>query len=328
MIEINKLSALTFSKLGQSGAAFGFGLMEAIKLNPKIMVVSADMSRPAGLGRFITNYKDNFINVGIAEQNAVGIAAGISSEGSDVIVTAQAVFITMRSFEQIRQYFGFMKFNVTIIGIASGFGLTFFGNTHYSIEDISLMRSIPGMTVLSPSDAGQAAKMMNLALQLKSPVYIRFTGGLNCPIVYKENYDFQIGKAIEVKTGNDITIFATGLMVHSAIKAVELIENNNNISVRVVDCHTIKPLDTLIIKSCFSSKLFVTIEEHSIIGGLGAAISDFISEFSNHPHLLKLGVSDKFSKPGDYEYLIKQNRLDYESIAEDLLIKYNAIDNV
>jgi transketolase len=324
MIEINKLSSLTLSKLGQSGATFGIGLLEANKHVENIIVISADMSRPAGLGRFINQFPGQFFNVGIAEQNAVGMAAGMSSEGNNVIVTAQAVFITMRSFEQVRQYFGYMKLNVTLIGIASGFGLTFFGNTHYSIEDISLMRSIPGMTVLSPSDAGQAAKMIVSALKLNTPVYIRHTGAMNCPIIYKEDFNYEIGKAIKVKEGIDITIFATGLMVSNAIKASELIEMNN-ISVRIIDVHTIKPLDCNSIKECFSSKLFVTIEEHSIIGGLGSAISDFLSESANHPPLLKLGVSDCFSHPGEYEYLIRQNRLDFESIAEDIFLKYKTV---
>lgn len=324
MIEINKLSSFTFSKLGQSGAVFGVGLLEANKSIANIKVISADMSRPAGLGRFINQFPDQFINVGIAEQNAVGVAAGMSSEGNNVIVTAQAVFITMRSFEQIRQYFGYMKLNATIIGIASGFGLTFFGNTHYSIEDIALMRSIPGMTVLSPSDAGQAAKMFVAAIQLNTPVYLRLTGSLNCPIVYKEDFNYEIGKAITVKDGLDITIFATGLMVFNAIKAAELLEKEN-ISVRIVDMHTIKPIDSTIIKNCFDSKLFVSIEEHNTIGGLGTAISDLLSETSKHPTLLKLGIKDRFSTPGEYEYLIQQNRLDFQSIAEDILAKYNTI---
>jgi transketolase len=324
MIEINNLNSFTFSKLGQSGAAFGFGLLEANKVVPNIKVISADMSRPAGLGRFINQFPDQFFNVGIAEQNAIGIAAGMSSEGNNVIVTAQAVFITMRSFEQVRQYFGYMKFNVTIIGIASGFGLTFFGNTHYAIEDIALMRSIPGMTVLSPSDAGQATKMIIAAIELNSPVYIRFTGPLNCPIVYTADFTYEIGKAIKVKNGSDITIFATGLMVNNAIKAAELIENEK-VSVKIIDMHTIKPLDTDTIQSCFDSKLFVSIEEHNTVGGLGTAISDFLSQSSIHPPLLKLGVKDKFAHPGEYDYLIKQNRLDFESIAEDILVQYKSL---
>lgn len=324
MVEINKLSSFTFSKLGQSGSAFGIGLLEANKSIPYIKVISADMSRPAGLGRFINQFPDQFINVGIAEQNAVGIAAGMSSEGNNVIVTAQAVFITMRSFEQVRQYFGYMKFKATIVGIASGFGLTFFGNTHYAIEDIALMRSIPGMTVLSPSDAGQAAKMMVAAIQFDTPVYIRLTGSLNCPIIYKEDFDYEIGKAIKVKDGLAITIFATGLMVYNAIKAAELIEKQK-ITVRIIDMHTIKPIDSATIQNCFESKLFVSIEEHNIIGGLGTAISDFLSNTSKHPTLLKLGVKDQFSHPGEYEYLIQQNRLDYQSIAKDILLKYNSL---
>ena len=324
MIEINKLTALTFSKLGQSGAAFGVGLLDALKKENNIKVISADMSRPAGLGRFITLHPDCFFNVGIAEQNAVGIAAGLSSEGNNVIVTAQAVFITMRSFEQVRQYFGYMKYNVTIVGIAAGFGLTFFGNTHYAIEDISLMRSIPGMTVLSPSDAGQAVKIIIAAIELNAPVYIRFTGSLNCPIVYTQDYNYEIGKAIKVKEGSDITIFATGLMVANALKAADILEQSN-LSIRIIDMHTIKPLDNNMVQTCFDTKLFVSVEEHSIVGGLGTAIAEYLSEKQEHPNLLRLGIKDKFSHPGEYEYLIKQNRLDPESIAEDILNTFNSI---
>lgn len=323
MITINKLNSAVYSKLGQSGAAFGIGLPESFKKNPDIMVVSADMSRPAGLGRFIASNPDHFINVGIAEQNAVGIAAGLSSEGKNVIVTAQAVFISMRSFEQVRQYFGYMKLKATIVGIAGGFGLTFFGNTHYAIEDMALMRSIPGMTVLSPSDAGQAAKAMCAAIDLETPVYIRFTGTLNSPIVYTEDYNFEIGKGIKIKDGNEITIFATGSTVFNSLKAAELIETQQNISVRVVDMHTIKPLDVNIIKECSNSKLFVSVEEHNTTGGLGTAIAEVLAKTNQPNQLLCLGVQDKFSHPGDYNYLIDQNRLSIDKIAEDIIQMYS-----
>ncbi len=324
MIKINKLNARVYSKLGQSGAAFGIGLIEAQKNNPYIFVLSSDMSRPAGLDRFKTMYPEMFNNVGIAEQNLIGVASGMVSEGKKVIVTAQACFLAMRSCEQVRQYMGYMRSNIIAIGISSGFALNFFGNTHYAIEDVAIMRAIPGMTILSPSDAGQAAKALVAALELTGPVYIRLTGTLNCPIVYDEEFHFEIGKAIQVKDGTGITVFATGSMVYNTLKAAEIIEQKG-VSVKVIDMHTIKPLDKEIINKCSSSSLFVSIEEHNIIGGLGTAISEFLSESRKSPPLLRLGVNDTFSHPGDYNYLLEQNRLQPREIAEDILKNYNSI---
>lgn len=324
MVVINKLNSRVYSKLGQSGASFGVGLFEALKSSPELIVLSADMSTTAGLDRFKTMYPDQFYNVGIAEQNLIGIAAGMSSEGKKVIVTAQAAFVSMRSCEQVRQYMGYMHSNIIAVGIGAGFSLTFFGNTHYAIEDISIMRSIPGMTVLSPSDAGQAAKALVAAIELNAPVYIRFTGTLNCPIVYHDDYKLEVGKAIQVKTGTDITIIATGSMVYNSLKAAEVLEKEG-LSVQVIDMHTIKPLDIDILKKCRESKFYVSVEEHNIVGGLGTAISEFISSQNNFPSLLRLGVMDSFSHPGDYDFLLKQNRLQPEQIAEDIMVKYKSI---
>ncbi|MEI8274242.1 MAG: transketolase C-terminal domain-containing protein, partial [Paludibacter sp.] len=235
MIEINKLNARIYSKLGQSGATFGLGLFDLLIVDSDIVVLSSDMSRAAGLDRFKTQYPERFFNLGIAEQNLIGVAAGLSSEGKVPIVTAQAAFISMRSCEQMRQYLGYMNSGVVAVGLGAGFALTFFGNTHYAIEDISIMRSIPGMTVISPSDAGQAAKALVAAVNLKAPVYIRLTSTMNCPIVYTEDYPFIIGKTIQVKEGNDITIFATGSMVYYSLKAAEIIEQMSELSVKVID---------------------------------------------------------------------------------------------
>ncbi|MDR1583473.1 MAG: transketolase [Prevotellaceae bacterium] len=324
MVEINKINARIYAKLGQSGTIFGMSLLDEIKIYPDIFVLASDMSRTAGIDRFKTQYPGNFFNVGIAEQNLIGIASGLSSEGKTVIVTTQATFISMRSYEQLRQYLGYMQHKVIVIGIGAGFTLTFLGNTHYAIEDISISRTIPQMTVLSPSDAGQAAKIFEAAIKLNSPVYIRLVGGLNCPIVYKEDYELEIGKSIVIKDGEDITVFATGIMVYNSLKAAELLEKEN-ISVKTVDVHTIKPLDRQVIKDSLSSKLFVSVEEHSIIGGLGSAISEYLAEQGKTAPLLRLGVKDTFSVVGNYEYLLAQHRLTPELIAEDILHKYNSL---
>jgi transketolase len=321
MIEINKLNAKIFSKLGQSGATFGIGLFDLVNPDSNIVVLSSDMYRAAGLDRFKTLHPERFFNLGIAEQNLIGVAAGLSSEGKKPIVTAQAAFISMRSCEQMRQYLGYMQSVVVAVGLGAGFSLAFFGNTHYAIEDIAILRSIPGLTILSPSDAGQAAKTIVAASNLNAPVYIRLTGTLNCPIVYVDDYDFHIGKSITIKNGCDVAIFATGSMVYYSLKAAEILEQSG-ISVTVIDIHTIKPLDTQAISNNLDSKLLVSVEEHSVIGGLGSSIAEYISNLDFCPPLLKLGVMDTFSHPGDYLYLLNQNRLQPELIAEDILNRY------
>ena len=324
MIKNTKPFAKIYSKLGQSGAAFGMGLMELQKNNPEVFVLSADMAKPAGLSRFMAKYPDNFFNIGIAEQNLIGLAAGMASEGKKVIATAQACFISMRSCEQIRQYMGYMGSKVVAVGISSGFSLTYFGNTHYAIEDLSIMRSIPGIIILAPSDAGQAAKALMAAISQDGPVYIRLGGTLNCPIVYDHDYDYEIGKSIITVEQElpEVTIFATGTMVHNACRASEILKERDHLLVRVIDMHTVKPLDEAAVDQSTDSALLVSIEEHNVIGGLGSAISEHISSSRQQSPLLRLGVQDSFSHPGDYEYLLKQNRLQPQEIADDISKAY------
>lgn len=319
-----KFNARIYSKLGQSGSIFGLSLIDQVK-NYSIKVLSADMSSPAGIDRFKTMYPDDFYNVGIAEQNLIGIAAGLASEGFKSIATAQAAFISMRSFEQVRQFMGYMQNNMIVIGISSGFALTFFGNTHYALEDLNLMRGVPNIIVLSPADAGEAVKAFEAALEINLPVYIRLTGSLNNPIVYKEDFNFKIGNANIIREGCDIALIGTGSMVHMAIKAAELLKQKEDISTTVIDMNTLKPLDTMILDKIKNHKLIVTVEEHSIIGGLGTAVLEYISENEGYPELLRLGVKDKFSSVGDYQYLLGENRLLPEQIAEDILLKYQSL---
>ncbi|MDD2611912.1 MAG: transketolase C-terminal domain-containing protein [Bacteroidales bacterium] len=310
-----------FASLGQSNSIFAVSLMDNIDIYPNIKVVTSDMALAAGLDRFRYLYPDCFYNVGIAEQNLIGVAAGLASEGFKSIAVAQAAFISMRSFEMVRQYLGYMHNNVILVGLNAGFLLKFFGNTHYATEDLSLMRGIPGMIVLSPADAGEAVKAFEAALRTDASVYIRLTGLKEAPIVYKEDFSYEIGKSNVIHEGDDITIFATGSMVHQVVIVGDLLETQG-IKARIVDVHTIKPMDVDIVNESKHSKLFVSVEEHNLIGGLGSSISEYISEFTDYPPLLRLGVKDTFSIPGDYDYLLKQNRLMPDLIAEDILNKY------
>lgn len=308
-----KFNARAFARLGQSGSIFGIAAIELHDIYP-IHCISADMSTPAGLDRFKRTFPEDFTNVGIAEQNMLGVAAGLASEGYRSVCVTQAAFISMRSFEQARQYMGYMKYPIIAIGFSAGFALTFFGNTHYAIEDIALMRSIPDMVVFSPADAGAAVKAFEKALELGKPAYIRLTQGLMPPIVYKEDYEYDPFKMTRVvNQGNEVTIFATGSMVYQAICAANIL-SEQGIICRVMDVHCIKPLDKeTIIETC-DSKLLVSVEEHSVIGGLGSAIADVLSEHVSHPALLRLGVQDTFSPVGEYKYLLEYHGLTAEQI--------------
>lgn len=311
-----KFNARAYARLGQAGSIFGMALMDNLEGND-LKVLSADMSVVAGLDRFKRTHPEDFYNVGIAEQNLLGISAGLASEGHKVIAVAQACFITMRSFEQARQYMGYMGNNVIMVGINSGFALTFFGNTHYCIEDLTLMRSIPGMTVLSPSDAGSAVKAFEAAMKCDGPVYIRLTGSLMTPMVYKDDFEYTIGKSITLKEGTDVTVFATGTVTANVLKAAEMLEEDG-IFVKVVDMHTIKPIDKDAIVESRNAKMFFTVEEHNTNGGLGSAVADVMAEVGGMPKLVKLGVQDVFSNVGDYNYLLEQHRLTPDLIKEDI----------
>ena len=321
---MEKLDLKSYEGLGQAGAVFSMYLPDIIENYPSLRVLTADMSYIAKLERFKAFYPDQFINVGIAEQNLLGVCAGLTSEGFKCVALAQATFISMRCFEQVRQYMSYMGYPIILIGLAGGFQLQFMGNTHYALEDLALMRSIPGIVVMSPADAGEAVKCFQEALKIDKPVYIRFTGDAT-NVVYEDDYDFDYRKSVCLKEGKDITVFATGSMVSNALKAAQLVEDSIKASVKVVNMHTIAPLDMDAIYNSQSSKLLVSVEEHHIDGGLGSAIADAISIKNNTPPLLKLGIGMNYSEVGDYEFLLKQHRLTPEKIAEDIVKKYNQI---
>lgn|SRR5574344_1983468 len=317
-----KYNARVLSLLGQGGGIFGLALMNKMKERTDIMVLSSDMSTPAGLDKFKNAYPDNFINVGIAEQNMIGVAAGLTDEGYKTVSVTQACFISMRAFEPVRQYLGYMHSNQILIGLGAGYSLTFLGNTHYALEDIALMRNIPDMKVIAPCDSYEAVKAFGAALKCDTPVYIRLYGGTNTPIVYKQDFEYEIGKAIELKKGNDIQIISTGSMVPQTMKVAEELEKEGY-SVSLIDMHTIKPLDISVINK--HSKMIVTVEEHFLIGGLGSAVSDYLVEQEKSPAFLKIGVEDRFSKVGDYQFLLDYNGLTAEKILNRIKDKIKSL---
>ncbi len=311
----NKVNFKLMSMAGQGGSVFGISLMELMNQRSDLMVLSSDMSTPAGLDKFKAAYPEHFMNMGIAEQNMIGTAAGLAEEGYKSICVAQACFVTMRSFEQIRQYCGYMQIPMVIIGIGSGVSLQYMGNTHYALEDLALLRTIPGMEVIAPCDSYEAVKAFEYAVSSKHPVYIRLFGGTAIPAVFNGETDFVCGKAIKLREGKDVQIIATGSMVCYAMKVAEELMAEG-IETTVTDMHSIKPFDSGAIET--DKKLIVTLEEHNVIGGLGSSVSDALSQYTSHPRLLKLGINDCFMPVGSYKYLLQQCGLDIDSIKNEI----------
>ncbi len=283
--------------------AYGEALVELGKINNNVVVLDADLTKSTKTALFQKDFPERHINVGISEADLVGVAAGLATCGKIAFASTFAMFAAGRAFDQIRNTVCYPKLNVKIAPTHAGISVGEDGGSHQSVEDIALMRSIPGMVVLSPADATETKKMVFAAAEYEGPVYIRM-GRLDTEVLFDENnYEFQIGIINTIKEGTDVTIAATGLMVEEAIKASEIL-GAEGISVRVLNVGTIKPLDgETILKAAQETKFIVTAEEHSVIGGLGSAISEFLSE--THPTLVKkLGVYDKFGQSGKGEELL------------------------
>jgi len=304
-----------------SRATFGVAALELAKEVDNLMVLTCDVSTSAGLDRFRKTYPDKYLDLGIAEQNMIGVAAGLSSEGYNVITTTFAPFQTIRCCEQIKVNIGYMKQKVCMVGIGSGLALGTLGYTHCCIEDVGVLRSIPEINIISPADSFETVKALEAAVNSDKSTYIRLTGGSNNPIVYEKDYDFEIGKSIKLNDGEDITIFCTGSMVHNSLEAAKILEKKK-ISVKVVNMHTIKPVDKKAIEEALSSKLIVSVEEHNIVGGLGSSIAEYNSLLKSSPKQLFLGIKDTYSKGGSYKFLLEKHRLTAEKIVDDILHEY------
>mgnify|MGYP000485635873 FL=1 len=293
--------------------AYGEALVELGKINENVVVLDADLSGSTKTSVFKKAFPERHFNVGIAEADLIGTAAGFAACGKTAFASTFAMFAAGRAFEQIRNTVAYPKLNVKIAPTHAGISVGEDGGSHQSVEDIAIMRAIPGMVVLSPADAIETKKMVFAAAEYDGPVYIRM-GRLGVPVLFDDNYDFQIGIANTLRDGKDVTIAATGLMVAEALKAAEELEKEG-ISVRVINVGTIKPLDgETILKAAQETKFIVTAEEHSVIGGLGSAVSEFLSEV--HPtKVKKVGIYDKFGQSGTGEELLQK----YELTAEKLI---------
>lgn len=322
-MEIKSTQIRMLSMLGQRGV-FGITLVELAVNNPDIVALAADLCNTSGLDRFKNQFPERFYNTGIAEQNMVGIAAGLAATGKVPFAATFANFAALRSCEQVRHFLGYMNENVKLVGFGAGFSFGMFGTTHYAIEDIAALRAIENLIILSPADGLETVKAVEAAAKIIAPVYLRLSGAMNNPIVYKEDLDFEIGKAITLKEGDDVAIVATGTMVHASLKAAEILKEKG-ISAKVIDMHTIKPLDTEVLADCLEQKLIVTVEEHSVRGGLGAAVAECLALNKQRPPHLIIGTNQKYPHAGDFAYMLEVHGLTPEKIASKIENTYKEI---
>ncbi len=304
MADVNKIA--TRQAYGEALAGLG-------EKYPNVVVLDADLAEATKTILFKKKFPDRHFDCGIAESNMISIAAGISTTGLIPFASTFAMFAAGRAFEQVRNSVGYPHLNVKIGATHAGISVGEDGASHQCNEDIALMRTIPGMTIINPADGLETWKAVEAAINIQGPVYLRF-GRFAVPYLYDEKtYKFEVGKGIVLKDGCDVTLVATGLMVSIALEACALLANEG-ISARVVNIHTIKPLDEqLILESAKKTGCIVTCEEHSIIGGLGGAVCETVSGNCPVP-VLRVGVEDKFGKSGNVPGLLKEYGLTAENI--------------
>ena len=293
--------------------SYGNALVELAKEHDDVYVLDADLAAATQTAIFRKEFPERHIDCGIAECNMIGIAAGLAATGKVPFASSFAMFAAGRAFEQVRNSVGYLHLNVKIGATHAGISVGEDGATHQCNEDIALMRTIPGMVILNPSDDIEAKAAVKAAYEHDGPVYMRF-GRLAVPVINDHaDYKFEIGKGITLKEGTDVSIFATGLEVSEALEAAEMLEKDG-ISAEVINIHTIKPLDEeLVIASATKTGKVVTVEEHSILGGLGSAVAEVLCEKAP-TKMLRIGVNDKFGESGPAVELIHKYELDAEGI--------------
>ena len=297
---------------------FGAALVEVGEKNNRVVALSADSSSGSGMSPFHERFPERHFEFGIMEQGIVGISAGMASTGKIPFFVAIAPFVTSRPFEMVRNDLGYMRQNVKVVGRCAGMTYSDLGATHQSLEDIAIIRTIPGFTVVNPGCPVEINKAVHAITDHIGPVYMKL-GGPKMPVLFDEDYVFELGKGVTMKEGNDVTLVGTGTVLSKACEAAEILERQG-ISVRLINIHTIKPLDKeLLIKAASETGAIVTVEEHYIAGGLGSAIAETLAEVC--PVRMKMiGVDDQFASNGPYEELLALYGLQADQIAETVKV--------
>jgi transketolase len=298
---------------------FGEAVMEAAEKNPDIVVLSADSSSGSGLADFPGKFPERHFEFGIMEQGVTGFASGLATTGKIPVFAAIAPFVTARSFEMFKNDLGYMNQNVKIVGRCCGLTYDQLGATHHSIDDVALIRTIPGVTIINPGDPVTIKKAVHAMINHTGPCYLKI-GNPKMPVIYPEDVDFKLGKGIVIRDGHDVALIATGTVLSKAYTAAELLEKEG-VSVRLIDLHTLKPVDRdLVLSAAKETGRIVTVEEHFIAGGLGSIIAEICSQ--EYPVKMKMiGIGDNWASNGPYEELLRQHGLQPDQI-KDTVIRF------
>lgn len=306
----------TMARLGQNRSFFGLGMPEVAKNVPGLYVITADLGGYSGMNRFTKKYPEKVINVGIAEQQMINVAAGLAMEDNLVYAGSYAAFATARAMEQVKHNMSALNLNIKLVGYSSGYSKESLGVSHWATEDIAMTRCLPHMTVISPADSLEAVKACIETSKMKGPVYIRLCGAENCPIVYHRDYEFRIGKGIILRKGNDVVLFCHGRMAAESLKAAEILKTRG-IDAEVVNIHTIKPIDVALVKQEISTHIICfSVEEHNVVGGLGSALAEVIAELGKPVRFRRIGMQDRLYRLGTEKYIWEQAGLTGEQIAD------------
>jgi transketolase len=297
---------------------FGEAVTEAAETNKNIVVLSADSSSGSGLGDFKKKFPDRHFEFGIMEQGVTGFACGLATTGKIPVFAAIAPFVTARNFEMFRNDLGYMNQNVKIVGRSAGLTYDQLGSTHHSIDDVAIIRTIPGVTVINPGDPVTIKKAVHAMIEHVGPCYMKI-GSPSMPVLYEEDVNFTLGKGIVIKEGHDVALIGTGTVLSKAVAASKLLEEAG-VSVRLIDMHTIKPLDRdLVLSAAREIGKIVTVEEHFVAGGLGSAIAELCSQ--EYPVQIKMiGIGDNFASNGPYEELLGKYGFQPDQIRDTVIV--------
>ena len=318
MIDYSNETINKWARLGMR-KAFGEILSEIADDDPDLLVLAADVASSGNLSVFNNRHPDQFFNIGIAEQNMTGIACGLAKEGNTVFFIFFSPFVSLRNYEAIRTLIGYMHLNVKIVALAGGMSLSVQGNTHYTLEDIALMCSIPGMTVLSPADVKEEAKCLEYMAANEGPMYLRLTGIDGSPVLLKEDDPLWPEVPSILREGEDIAILSTGSITSECIRTARLLKKEG-LSCAVYDTCRLKPINREWVKSMFADyRLVVTVEEHFAVNGLGSIISNINSQMDQPGKMLIIGIDDMFPHVGDYAWLLENNHINAAHLRDRIM---------
>lgn len=306
------------ARMGARGS-LGQALLELADEGKYFFYTSADLAHASGFDRLMQKYPERFANTGIAEQNLIGVAAGLSADGTPTVATTWAMFASVRVADQVRNLLGYMQRNVKLVGMDSGLVQAPFGNSHCNPPDLAIMRAIPGLTIISPADGVEICAAVRAAMAHEGPVYIRLTGGNLLPMIYdKDEISFEIGKSVVLQSGSKVAFVGCGVILDNVLKAAKLLEQDG-ITAEVVNMHTVVPLDTRCLNRLANFDMVVTVEEHLLSGGLGSAIAEYYACLEKRPRQIMLGIDNRNIQPGTVDYVREQNGLQPEQIATKVL---------